>query len=209
MDIVLHIIIGMNTIESIKPSVEILRQAKIPFALLHCTNIYPTPPKLVRLGALSELQKAFPDAIVGLSDHTVDNFACFGAVALGASILERHFTDTMDRNGPDIACSMDPISLNQLIKGSKILYLERGGKKNLIKEEEKTSAFAFASVIAIKDIQIGEALTEDNLWVRRPGGGDYTAADYENLIGKITKRSVKKGSRLSNGDLVENDKKKN
>ncbi len=200
---------GMNTIESVKPSVEILRKAKIPFALLHCTNIYPTPPKLVRLGALAQLQNAFPDAVVGLSDHTIDNYACFGAVALGASILERHFTDKIDRPGPDIACSMDPSSLSQLIKGSKILFLERGGKKNLIKEEEKTSSFAFASVVAIRDINEGEKLTEQNLWVRRPGGGDYTAADYENLIGKISKRFVKKGSRLSKKDLGEINEKKN
>ena len=82
-------------------------------------------------------------------------------------------------------------------------------KKNLIKEEETTSAFAFASVVAIRDIKEGEKLTEQNLWVRRPGGGDYTAADYENLIGKITKRSVKKGSRLSNKDLGEINEKKN
>ena len=80
-------------------------------------------------------------------------------------------------------------------------------KKNLIKEEEKTSAFAFASVVAIKDIQIGEVLTEENLWVRRPGGGDYTAADYENLIGKKSKRLIKKDSRLSNEDIGENEKK--
>ena len=66
----------------------------MPYALLHTTNLYPTPPHLVRLGAMVELAKAFPDAVIGLSDHTTDNIACLGAVALGASILERHFTDT-------------------------------------------------------------------------------------------------------------------
>ena len=193
---------GMNSIQSVKPSVEILRKAKIPFALLHCTNVYPTPPKLVRLGALTELQKAFPDAIVGLSDHTTDNYACLGAVAMGASILERHFTDSLDRPGPDISCSMDPNSLIQLIEGSKTIFLERGGdKKDIIKEEKTTSAFAFSSVVADKEIKKGEKLTEDNLWVRRPGGGDYSATDYENLIGKISKRSIKRGSRLKVKDV--------
>ena len=193
---------GMNSIQSIKPSVEILRNAKIPFALLHCTNVYPTPPELVRLGALTELQKAFPDAIIGLSDHTTDNYACLGAVAMGASILERHFTDKIDRPGPDISCSMDPNSLTQLIEGSKTIFLERGGdKKDIIEEEKTTSAFAFSSVIADKEIKKGEKLTEDNLWVRRPGGGDYSATDYENLLGKISKRSIKKGSQLKVEDV--------
>jgi N-acetylneuraminate synthase len=194
---------GMNTIESIKPSVEILRKAKIPFALLHCTNVYPTPPKLVRLGAMTELKKNFPDAVIGLSDHTTNNYACYGAVALGAYILERHFTDNMNRSGPDISCSMDPMSLHQLIEGSYTIYLERGGQKNVVAEEAKTMAFAFASVIAVKDIIKGELLTEENLWLRRPGGGDYSAADYESLIGRISKNFIHKGMRITRADLEE------
>jgi N-acetylneuraminate synthase len=192
---------GMNTVESVKPSVEILRKAKIPFALLHCTNVYPTPPKLVRLGAMTELKKNFPDAVIGLSDHTTNNYACYGAVALGASILERHFTDKMNRPGPDIPCSMDPMSLQQLIEGSYTIFLERGGQKNLVAEEAKTMAFAFASVIAVKDIIKGELLTEENLWVRRPGGGDYSAADYESLIGRVSKNFIRKGMRITRADL--------
>ena len=98
----------MNTIESVGKAVDIFESYRIPYALLHTTNLYPTPPHLVRLGAMVELAQAFPRAIVGLSDHTTNNLACFGAVALGACILERHFTDSMDRKGPDIVCSMDP-----------------------------------------------------------------------------------------------------
>ncbi len=90
---------GMNTIESVRKAVEIFDGARVPYALMHTTNLYPTPPHLVRLGAMVELGKAFPDAVIGLSDHTTDNVACLGAVALGASILERHFTDHMLRPG--------------------------------------------------------------------------------------------------------------
>ena len=153
---------GMNSIETIKPSVEILQNANIPFALLHCTNVYPTPPELVRLGAIKALKDAFPDAVIGLSDHTTSNYTCLGAVALGASILERHFTDSMDRPGPDIACSMDPNALTDLINGSKVLFSARGGEKIPVKAEDPTIAFAFASVVAIKNINKGETLTEDN-----------------------------------------------
>ena len=93
---------GMNTIESIQKAVQIFEKANIPLALLHTTNLYPTPPELVRYGAMKELHEAFPNQVFGLSDHTTSNHACFGAVALGASILERHFTDYMERTGPDI-----------------------------------------------------------------------------------------------------------
>ncbi|MDP2390988.1 MAG: N-acetylneuraminate synthase family protein, partial [Acidobacteriota bacterium] len=80
---------GMNTIESVAKAVAIFEQAGTPCALLHTTNLYPTPPSLVRLGAMVELGKAFPNAVIGLSDHTTDNIACIGAMALGASIVER------------------------------------------------------------------------------------------------------------------------
>ena len=120
---------GMNDIDSIRPSVEIFRNKNVPFALLHTTNIYPTANNLVRLSAMTQLQDEFPDAVVGLSDHTITNHACFGAVALGASILERHFTDTMEREGPDIVCSMDPDAASDLLNGIDILYDQRGGEK--------------------------------------------------------------------------------
>ena len=106
---------GMNTIKSVQKTVNILERYHIQYALLHTTNLYPTPARLVRLGAMLELQNSFPNAVIGLSDHTVSNRACFAATALGASILERHFTDKMDRSGPDIINSMDPIALKELI----------------------------------------------------------------------------------------------
>ena len=120
---------GMNDINSIRPAVDIIRKYKIPYALLHTTNIYPTPDRLVRLGAMNELQENFDDAVIGLSDHTVSNHACFGAVALGASILERHFTDSMTREGPDIVNSMDPLAAQELILGANTIFEQRVDQK--------------------------------------------------------------------------------
>lgn len=187
---------GMNTIQSIRPSVEILRRAEVPFALLHCTNVYPTPAECVRLGAMCQLREEFSDAVIGLSDHTTSNYACLGAVALGASILERHFTDRMDRTGPDIVCSMDPATLSMLIEGAKVIFAARGGEKGPIDAEAPTIAFAFASVVAIKDIASGELLTEENLWVKRPGNGEFSALDYESLLGRRAAGPIKKGLQL-------------
>jgi len=187
---------GMNTVESVRPSVEILRSYNVPFALLHCTNVYPTPPELVRLGAMDKLRQAFPDAVIGLSDHTTSNYTCLGAVALGASILERHFTDRMDRVGPDIVCSMDPPALASLIEGSKTIFAARGGEKGPVQAEAPTIAFAFASVVAIKDIEPGQALTEENIWVKRPGGGDFSVLDFDNLLGRLAVLPIKRGKQI-------------
>ena len=193
---------GMNTIETIRPSVEILRNAKVPFALLHCTNIYPTPPELVRLGAIEILRDAFQDAVLGLSDHTTSNYTCLGAVALGASILERHFTDSMDRPGPDISSSMDPNSLKSLIEGSKIIFSARGGVKTPIEEEASTIAFAFASVVSTRNIKRGEILGLENIWVRRPSGGDFNVLDYESLFGKTAACDIEGGYQLKSTDVL-------
>lgn len=194
---------GMNTLDSIRPSVDILRNAGIPFALLHCTNVYPTPPRLVRLDAIRQLKDAFPDAVVGLSDHTTTNYPCLGAVALGASILERHFTDSMERQGPDIVCSMDPKALTELIAGSNILFEARGGEKGPIDEEAPTIAFAFASVVAIRDITPGEKLSPENIWLKRPGGGDFGVNDYETLFGKTAKSPIKQGYQVKADQVTE------
>ena len=193
---------GMNSIKDVTVAVDIIRKHQIPYALLHTTNLYPTPHHLVQLDAMRDLKKAFPDAIVGLSDHTTDNFACFGAVALGASILERHFTDSMDRYGPDIKCSMDPAALKELIRGCNILKLERGGDKNhLVSAEQVTRDFAFATVVAIANIRKGDLLSMENIWVKRPGIGEIKAKDFELIIGRKSTRDIDLDEHLSWSDF--------
>lgn len=187
---------GMNDLNSIRPAVEIFRKYQIPYALLHTTNIYPTPNRLVRLGAMTELQETFDDAVIGLSDHTITNHACFGAVALGASILERHFTDSMTREGPDIVNSMDPSAAQDLILGASIIFEERGGSKGPVDEELPTIKFAFASVVSIKDINKGEIFSKDNLWVKRPGTGEILAEEYESILGKRAMNNILSGQQL-------------
>ena len=136
---------GMNDIKSISKSVNIFRKYDIPFALLHCTNVYPTPPEFVRLDAMLELEEHFSDAVIGLSDHTITNYPSLGAIALGGSVIERHFTDSMERIGPDISCSMNPESLKELLDGSKILKKARGGSKGPLEIEKPTIDFVCIS----------------------------------------------------------------
>lgn len=192
---------GMNDLDSIRPAVDILRKHRIPYALLHTTNIYPTPDRLVRLGAMNELQDTFSDAVIGLSDHTVSNHACFGAVALGASILERHFTDSMTREGPDIINSMDPSAAKELILGANTIFEQRGGSKGPVEEELPTIKFAFASIVSIDDIKKGEIFSKDNLWVKRPGTGEILAEEFESILGKKANNDISSGQQLKRKDI--------
>ena len=194
---------GMNSIVSVRKTVDILEKYMVPYALLHTTNLYPTPSHLVRLGAMQELKDEFPNAVIGLSDHTVSNLACYGAVALGASILERHFTDSMERIGPDIVNSMDPSALFELIEGSRELSKMRGGKKGAVKEEQVTIDFAFATVVSICGIKKGEQFTKKNIWVKRPGTGEILADSFKSLIGKFASQDIQPDKHLKFDDIAD------
>lgn len=181
---------GMNGIPAIKKAARILNEYSVPYALMHTTNLYPTPPELVRLGAMLQMMEHFPGIPVGLSDHTITNIACIAAMAQGASIVERHFTDTKDRPGPDIVCSMDESECAELIKAAADVRLMLGGDKRPVKEEKQTIDFAFASVVSIRPIRRGETFTEENIWVKRPGTGEVPAERYDELLGRVSSRSI-------------------
>ncbi len=193
---------GMNTVESIQKAVAIFDKHQVSVALLHTTNLYPTPIHLVRFGAMTQMHEAFPDKVFGLSDHTLNNNACLGAVALGASILERHFTDHMNRKGPDIVCSMDEQTTKELIQSSNEIWQMRGGTKEPTKEEQVTIDFAFATVCSIAPIQEGAIFTKENIWVKRPGTGKILAEHYASILGKKATRSIENDEQLIWSDIL-------
>lgn len=175
---------GMNDMRSIEKAVDILEKSRIDYALMHTTNLYPTPPKLVRLGAMQQMIDHFPNVPIGLSDHTQTNTACVAAMALGASIVERHFTDVKSRTGPDIVCSMDEYELKELLIAAKDVKQMLGGDKKAALEEQVTIDFAFATIVTTRPVKAGEQFTEDNLWVKRPGTNGILAEQYDNILGK-------------------------
>jgi N-acetylneuraminate synthase len=193
---------GMNDVASVAPAVEILRVARVPFALFHCTSMYPTPYKKVRLGALAELAAAFPDAVLGLSDHSLGNYTCFAAVPLGASLLEKHFTSDKSWPGPDVPISMDPKDLKELVEGSRAIHDALGGRKTILPEEQPTIDFAYACVVTTRDLAKGDITTADNLWVKRPGTGEIRAVHYEQVLGRQVKRPLPRNAQLAWDDLV-------
>ncbi len=188
---------GMNNIANIKKAVNILEEYNVPYALMHTTNLYPTDSKLVRLGAMQEMMEAFPGVPIGLSDHTTSNTACIAAMALGASVVERHFIDVMNRPGPDVVCSMDEQRCKELIEAAIDIPKMLGGKKEAAKEEQVTIDFAFATVVTIKKIKAGEKFTSDNLWVKRPGTGGILAEKYEEILGKKANIDIDSDTQLT------------
>jgi N-acetylneuraminate synthase len=192
---------GMNDIASVAPAVEIFRRARIPYALLHCTSIYPTPYDKVRLGALRELAEAFEDAVIGLSDHSLGNYTCLAAVALGARILEKHFTSDKSWPGPDVPISIDPHELRDLIAGSMAVHQAMGGSKTILREEQPTVDFAYACVVSTRAIGAGQELDRTNVWVKRPGTGEIKAVDYGKVLGRKALRQIAKDAQIKWSDL--------
>ena len=192
---------GMNLIKTIVPAVKILRKYKVPYALLICTNIYPTKNDNVYLDTISKFKIKFPEAVLGISDHTDNIYCSLGAVALGARIIEKHFVKSKKANGPDVAASMDPSDLKRLIEGSEAIFQARGCKKIINKHELNTSNFAFASVVATKNIKKNEVLSKENIFVRRPGNGYFKAKDYNKLLGRKARRNITSNFQIKKQDV--------
>ena len=188
---------GMNDIPAIAAAVDILEKHGADYALLHTTNLYPTAPSQIRLGAMQALMREFPHVPVGLSDHSLNNNACISAMALGAKVVERHYTDRMDRTGPDIICSMDEQVLGELLLAAKEVPQMLGGEKKALPEEKVTIDFAFATVVTIRPITAGEPFTKENIWVKRPGTGPIRAEHYEELLGRRAVQNIPNDTHVS------------
>jgi sialic acid synthase SpsE len=192
---------GMQTIASVRASVQILEDAGVEYALLECTNLYPSPPEMVSLQGVTELKAAFPNAVIGFSDHSIGPEMALASVALGASILERHYTDTRYRAGPDIICSMDPAELRYLIDRSREVYTALHNPKERTTAEEDVYYFARASVVADRNLPAGHTITEADIWARRPGSGDIPGYEFDKVVGRTLKTAVTRNRQLKWKDL--------
>ncbi len=192
---------GMQTIETIRASVDILDSAGVPYALLECTNLYPSPAEIVSLRGVTELREAFPRAVVGFSDHSIGPEMALASVALGACILERHYTDTRYRKGPDISCSMDPAELRFLIDRSREIWVAANNPKQRSAPEEDVYRFARGSIVADADLPAGHVIGEADIWARRPGSGEIAAYEFDTVLGKRLTRAVTRNTQLRWADL--------
>lgn len=180
---------GMNDMESIQKSVEVIRKYGVPLMLMHCVSMYPAPYDKIRLPSIVQLREKF-DLPVGLSDHSLGIYTCLGAVGLGAVALEKHFTISRKWPGPDNPISIEPRELKSLVKGAKVVWQAMKGKKEIQTEEQPVIDFAYASVVIIKPLRKGDLFSLDNIWVKRPGTGDFLAGDLYEVLGKRAKRDL-------------------
>ncbi|MDE0852778.1 N-acetylneuraminate synthase family protein [Yoonia sp.] len=192
---------GMQTIETIRASVQILEDAGIDYALLECTNLYPSPPEIVSLQGVTDLKNAFPNATIGFSDHSIGPEMALASVALGACILERHYTDTRYRAGPDIINSMDPSELRHIIDRSREIHVALHNPKQRTDAEGPVYAFARASVVADRNLSAGHTIVETDIWARRPGSGEIAGFEFDKVVGKTLTRAVTRNTQLKWSDL--------
>ena len=195
---------GMATIKEINAAMNVLCSNKLTkdkITLLHCNTEYPTPYKDVNLKAMLTLQKTF-DVEVGYSDHTSGIEVPIAAVALGAKVIEKHFTLDKAMQGPDHIASLDPEELKQMVKliRNTEWAISGNGEKIPSKSELKNIPIARKSICIVKDITTGTIITNHFLGSLRPGNG-ISPMEWESIIGKKVNKDLSKGHQLNWGDF--------
>lgn len=184
---------GMSEMPEIEAAMAVLQSGGIPrkdISLLHCNTQYPTPMRDVNLRAMEQLRSLHP-GMVGYSDHTVGIEVPVAAVAMGASIIEKHFTLDKSLPGPDHRASLDPAELKAMVCAIRNIEQAIGnGEKHVSDSERPNIEIARKSIIAARDIQAGELLTEENLTVKRPGNG-ISPMRWDEVIGTHAIRDFK------------------
>lgn len=191
---------GMAEREEVDRTVETLRSTDVPFAIFHCTSEYPPVYEDINLGLIPEYRERY-GVVVGHSDHTPDITTALGAVALGAAMVEKHFTLDRDQEGPDHKVSLEPGELAELVRRIRVMEAARGRSKQVYEREREIRAWAHHSVVTLRPVAAGEHFTEENVWVKRPGVG-IPAADLDRVLGRRAFRDLPADALLSWEDLV-------
>lgn len=191
---------GMCTMEDIQAAIDVFLAegiSKENITILHCNTEYPTPMKDVNLKAMLSIQQEFGTDI-GYSDHTLGIEVPVAAVALGASVIEKHFTLDNTMEGPDHAASLEPLQLKEMVKAIRNIEkaISGDGLKKPSESEMKNMGIARKSIVAATPISKGEIFTEENLTIKRPGTG-ISPMKWDEIIGKVATKD------FSTDDLIE------
>lgn len=191
---------GMANLEEIEESVAAVQRGKCSeLVLLHCVSGYPTQPEFSNLRTLQDLAQRF-NVVTGLSDHTLTTATSIAAVALGASVIEKHMTLRRADGGPDAAFSLEPDELKELTEGCKIAWQALGVAGYDHKGCEKPNAIFRRSLYAVADIKAGDILTKENVRAIRPGFG-LKPKHLPELIGKFAAIDIGRGTPMQ-WDLI-------
>lgn len=197
---------GASSIEDVKAACEILKKSPHAPILMQCNTNYTAETdnfKYINLNVLTLYKSLFPDFILGLSDHTYGHSTVLGSIALGASVIEKHFTDDNDREGPDHKFSMNPKTWREMVDRSHELFLALGdGVKRIEGNEQETAVLQRRAIRAADDLSPSTVLTREHLFPLRPMPTDgISPCNIESILGKSLTRSVKKGEHLKSSDI--------
>lgn len=186
---------GMASLEEIGQAISTLKEAGAPqVAVLHCVSSYPATAEQMNLTTVPDIAKKF-DVVSGLSDHSPGIIAALTSVALGASIIEKHFTLARDEGGPDSAFSLEPLEMKQMVDSIREVELAKGEPTYISGTKEAENIVFRRSLFVVKDIKNGEAFTKDNVRCIRPGYG--LAPKYlPEVLGKAAKGDIVRGTPL-------------
>lgn len=191
---------GMARLDEIAEAVDAARRAGAQqIALLKCTSAYPAPPEEMNIAALSHLAETFGTP-VGLSDHSLEPVVAIGAVALGASIVEKHFTLSRAEGGPDSAFSQEPHELRGLVDAIRTLERARGNGRFELTAGEIPNRVFRRSLYAVADLKAGDVFTTENIRSIRPAFG-LPPRHLREILGRRAARDIKRGTPLS-WDLI-------
>ena len=192
---------GMSTPEEIDRTVQSVRAEGTPFALMHCTSTYPTPYEHVQLGCINWLQNLY-GVPVGFSDHTLGGFMAFAAVANGANIFEKHFTDVAVAAGARInRARWSRHELAELVRGIRAIEQARGAAKKIQPGEQDVRNMALHSVVSVRDIPSGATIGAADVWAKRPGTG-IPARQLGEIVGRVARRAIPKDQLIAWDDLA-------
>jgi N,N'-diacetyllegionaminate synthase len=190
--------LGMSDMEMVRDAVKVLLENgldKENLILLHCNTEYPTPFEDVNLKAMNAIEKEF-GVKVGYSDHTLGIEVPIAAVALGADVIEKHFTLDRNMEGPDHKASLEPDELIEMVKAIRNIEKALGdGVKRITESEKRNLIIARKSIVAARDIKKGETFTEENLTTKRPGDG-ISPMRWQEVIGKVAKRDFEEEEKI-------------
>lgn len=182
---------GMSLLDEIGETVAVFKDEGTPLILTHCVSAYPCPYDRVNLGMVPRLAKLF-DVPTGFSCHTPSIYTSLGAVALGACVIEKHFSFDRTLPGPDHKSSIESYELGELVKGCRAVFEAAGAERDIFPEEKEIVAWARESVVSIKNIPRGAIITEEMVSVKRPSphGDAIPARELNSVIGKTAKQDI-------------------
>jgi N-acetylneuraminate synthase len=196
-DIPIVLSTGMSTLDEIETAVQTIEEAgNKQICILHCVSVYPAEAGIINLNNLVMLKERFPDYVIGYSDHTIGSEVAAASVALGASLIEKHFTLDRKKMGMDNSMATEPKEMAELVVACRNVYSAMGTKERVLLEGEEEQRLKMRrSLVVTRDVHRGEKLTANDIEAKRPGNG-IPPADIGSVVGKTVTQDIPKGYQI-------------